>query len=73
MVDSIRDTYYRWSINDLTKCHNNNLIISFIMNIKAESSNHMEKSLTICYCQVDQFDCSYIGDIKQVNEDILSS
>ncbi len=42
------------------------------MNIGAESATHMEESLTICRCQVDELDCPDIGNIDHVSEDIVS-
>ena len=49
LANSICKTHYKWAIDDFTKCHNNNLIILLIMNIKAESATHMEESLIICH------------------------
>ncbi len=43
------------------------------MNIGAESATHMEESLTICRCQVDELDRSDIGDIDHVSEDVVLS
>ncbi len=53
------------------KYSDNNLITLLIMNIRAESATHMEESLTICYCQVDELDCPDIGDIDHVSKDVV--
>ena len=50
LVDSIHKTYHKWTIDNLMKCSNNNLIILLIMNIGAKSAIHIKKSLTICRC-----------------------
>ncbi len=73
LADSIRKTRRKWVIDDFTKCSNNNLIILLIMNIGAESATHMEESLIICRYQVDELDCSDIGNIDHVSEDVVSS
>ncbi len=43
------------------------------MNIRAESATHIEESLTICRCQVDELNRPDIGDIDHISEDIVSS
>lgn len=43
------------------------------MNIKAASATHIEKSLSICYCQVDKLNCSDICNINHVSKNIVSS
>ncbi len=72
LADSVRKTRCKWMIDDFTKCSNNNLITSLIMNIGAESATHIKESLTICCCQVDELDCPNIGDIDLVSKDIIS-
>ncbi len=72
LTDSICKTCRKWAIYDFTKCSNNNLIISLIMNIGAESTTYMEEFLTICLCQVDELDCLDIGDIDHIREDVVS-
>ncbi len=42
------------------------------MNIGAESATHMEESLIIHRCQVDELDRPDISDINHVSEDVLS-
>ena len=69
--DSIRKTCRKSAIDDFTKCSNNNLIASLIMNIGVESTTYMEKSLTICHCQVDELDCPDISNIDHVSEDVI--
>lgn len=44
-----------------------------IINIRAESTIHIEKFFTICHCQVDKLDRSDIGNINHVSEDVISS
>ncbi len=73
LADSVRKTRHKWAIDDFTKYSDNNLIISLIMNIGAESATHMEQSLTIHRCQVDELDQPDIGDIDHVSEDVVSS
>ena len=53
LADSICKTRCKWAIDDFTKCSDNNLITSLIMNMGAESATHMEEFLTICHCQID--------------------
>ncbi len=55
------------------KYSNNNLITLLIMNIGAKSATHMEKSLTIYHCQMDELDCPEIGNINHISEDVVSS
>ena len=43
------------------------------MNIGAESAIYMEKSLTICHCQVDKLDCPNISNINHVNKGVVLS
>ncbi len=43
------------------------------MNIGAEISTHMEDSLTISQCQVDEFDHPSTDDIDQVSTDVVAS
>ncbi len=50
LADSVCKTHRKWVIDDFTKCSDNNLITSLIINIGAESATHMEESLTICRC-----------------------
>ena len=73
IVDSIYKTCCKWAIDNFMKCSNNNLITLLIMNIEAESATHIEKSLIICYYQVDILDYPDIGNINHVNEDVVSS
>ena len=63
LADSICKTRCKWAIDDFTKCSNNNLVTSLIMNIEAESATYMGESFTICYCQMDELYCRNIGDI----------
>ena len=72
LADSIRKTCRKWAIDDFTKYSNNNLITSLIMNIGAESATYMEKSFTICCCQVDKLDRSDTGNIDHVSKDVVS-
>ncbi len=72
LADSVRETRRKWAIDDFTKCSDNNLITSLIMNIGAESATHMEESLTICRCQVDELDRPERGDSDHVSEDVVS-
>ena len=53
------------------KYSNNNLIILLFMNIEAESAIYMEKSFTICRYQIDKLDCLNIGNIDDINKDIV--
>ncbi len=71
LADSIRETCRKWAIDDFTKCSDNNSITLLIMNIGAEFVTHMEKSLTICRCQVNELDCPDIGNIDHVSEDVV--
>ena len=73
LAESIRKTRYKWAMDDFTKYSNNNLITSLIINIGVESATHIEKSLTICRCQVDKLDCSDIGNIDHINKNVISS
>ncbi len=47
------------------------MITLLIMNIGAESATHIEKSLTICPCQVDKHNRPDIGNIDYVSENIV--
>lgn len=60
-------------MNDFTKCSNNNLITPLIMNIGAKFATYIEKSLIICYCQADKFDCSDLSDIYNISKKVVSS
>ncbi len=73
LADSVRKTRRKWAIDDFAKYSDNNLIISLIINIGAESVTHMEESLTIRRCQVDELDRPNIGDIDHVSEYVVSS
>ncbi len=73
LADSVHKTCCKWTIDNFMKCSVNNLITSLIMNIRAESATYMKESLTIRCCQVDKLDCSDIGNIDHVSEDIVSS
>lgn len=73
LADSVRETRRRWAIDNFTKYSDINLITSLIMNIGAESANHMEESLLIRRCQVAEHDGPDIGDIDNVSEDVISS
>ncbi len=73
LADNVRKTRCKWAIDDFTKCSNNNLITSLIMNIGAESATLMEESLTIRRCQVDELDRLDIGDIDHVSKNVVSS
>ncbi len=73
LANSVRKTCRKWAIDDFTKCSNNNLITLLTMNIVAESATHIEESLTICRCQVDELDCPDISDIHFISEDVISS
>ena len=43
------------------------------MNIGAESATHIEKSHTICHCQIDELDRFNIGNIDHVSKDVILS
>lgn len=42
------------------------------MNIRAESANHIEESLLICYYQVTKHNCPNIAGIDNISEDVIS-
>lgn len=42
------------------------------MNLAAENVNHMEDPLLIRRCQIAEFDYPDMGDINNINEDIVS-
>ncbi len=71
LADIIRKTCCKCVIDDFTEGRHNNLITSLIMIIGAEFFTHIEDSLTICQCQVNEFDCLSINDIDQVSTDIM--
>ncbi len=73
LADNIRKTWHKWAIDNLTEGRHNNLITSLILNIRAEISTHIEDFLTICQCQVDEFDCLSINDIDQISTDVIIS
>ncbi len=73
LVDNVHKTCCKWAIDDFTKWSDNNLITWLILNIEAESATHMDESLTIRRCQVDELDCPDIGDIDHVSEDVVLS
>ena len=73
LANSVRQTRCKWAIDNFTKYSNINFITSLIMNIAAESTNHMEESLLICCCQVAKYDCPNIGDIDNISKDVVSS
>ncbi len=54
------------------KYSNNNFITLLIINIGAEFATHIEESLTICHCKIDELDCPDISDIDHVSEDVVS-
>lgn len=71
LAKSICKTCCKWAIDDFMKCSNNNLITLLILNIGAEFATHIEKSFTICHCQVDELNCPDIGDIDHVSKDVV--
>ncbi len=73
LADSVRETRRKWAIDDLIEGRHNKLIMSLIMNIRAEISTHMEDSLTIRRGQVDEFDCPSTVDIDQVSTNVVVS
>lgn len=72
LADSIQGIYCRWVIDDFIKYNNNNFITSLIMNMGAEFTNHIEKFLIICYCQINQCDCPDLGNINYIKTDVIS-
>lgn len=72
LIDNIRKTCRKWAINNFMKCSDNNLITSLIINIGAESVTYIDKSLTICRCQVDELDRPDIDDIDHISENVVS-
>lgn len=73
LADSVRETHRRWSVEDYTNSSQINVITSLILNPGVENANHMEESLLIRRYQVVQVDCPDIGDINNIDEDIVSS
>lgn len=50
LVNSVRETRCRWAVEDYTNNNKINIIISLIMNLRAENANYIEDSLLICCC-----------------------
>lgn len=73
LADNICETRRKQAIDTFMKCSNNNLITSLIMNIGAKSATHIEESLTIYYCQVDELDHPDIGNIDHISKNVVSS
>ena len=72
LADGICKTCCKWAIDDFIKCSNNDLIMSLIINIGAESTTQMKESTTICRPQIDKLDCLDIGNIDHFGEDVIS-
>lgn len=72
LIDSIQETCRRQAIDDFTKCNDNNLIISLIINIGAESAIYNKESLITCRCQVNKSHYPNLGDIDYVSKYIVS-
>lgn len=71
LANNVYKTCHKWAIDDFIKYNNNNFITLLIMNIKAESTTYIEKSLTICCYQVDKLDCLDIKNIDHVKKNII--
>lgn len=71
LADSILETCRKWAIKDYINSNNINVITSLIINLGAENANHIENFLLIRHCQIAKFDCLHIGNINNINKDIM--
>lgn len=69
---SVQETCHRWAVEDYINSNEINVIISLIMNLGIENANYIEDFLLIHFCQVAEFDCPDIGNINNINENIVS-
>lgn len=72
LADSIQKTRCKWAVENYTNSNKINIITLLIMNLEAKNANHIEDFLFIHRCQIAKFDCPDIGNINNINEDIVS-
>lgn len=71
LANSVQKTGCKCIVENYTNSDKIKVIVLLIINLKSENTNYIEDFLLIHYCQVAEFDYPNIGNINNINKDIM--
>lgn len=72
LVNDIRKTYCKLTIENYINISKVNIIISIIKNLRAENTSYTKDFLLIYHCQIVKYDYLNKNNIKNIKQDIIA-